>query len=147
MVVFSSVALLWLGAGCATTNSRTTERRLAASGFKVVPATTPAQQQQLATLPAGKVSVVNRNGNAYFVYPDRSQNLLYVGTNPQYDAYQRLLLDDQARKQSLAADAASSNAEILNAEATAVSNAPWGFVGEGVVVGDPWGVWGPWPFY
>ena len=123
------------------------ESRLAASGFKVVPATTAAQQQQLSTLPAGKISVVNRNGKAYFVYPDRSQNALYVGANAQYDAYQRMLLDDQARQQSLEADAASTNAEILNADATVVSNAPWGVLGEGAVVGDPWGVWGPWPFY
>ena len=32
-------------------------------GFKAVPATTPQQQQQMATLPPDKISVVRRDGN------------------------------------------------------------------------------------
>ena len=63
---------------------------LLAAGFKVIPATTPDQQQQLKTLPAGKVSAVRRKGQNYFVYPVHARNILYVGKNTQYLAYQQL---------------------------------------------------------
>lgn len=139
---FSSVLLsLWvlvtLGSGCATTSKRQTESMLAASGFKVIPVTTPAQERQMATLPAGKISVVKRNGEVFFVYPDSAQKQLYVGRDAQYDAYQNLLLNQQAQQESLAASEAASNAAALNAEANLISSEPWGSV-------DPWGVFGVW---
>lgn len=124
--------LLWgAGAGCAT-RPATTERYLAASGFKVIPATTPEQLQHLNTLPSGKISVVQRQGQVYFIYPDRAQKQLYVGNNAQYSAYQNLLLNEKNLQQGLQAQRDETNAEILNAEATAIGN-------------DPWAVWGVWP--
>lgn len=122
--------LTWM-AGCAT-NSRRTEGYLAASGFKVMPATTPEQLQQLKTLPDKKITVVKRNGQVYFVYPDKAQNQLYIGQNPQYSKYQSLLLSQQALQEGLQADQNAANAEVLNAEATAFS-------------ADPWAVYGVWP--
>lgn len=130
------LALLILGSGCATPK-RQTESMLAASGFKVIPVTTAAQQQQLNTLPSGKISVIKRQGKVFFVYPDQNQKQLYVGQNAQYDAYQNLLLNRQAMQESLAASQASSNAEALNAEANIISSEPWGAY-------DPWGVFGVW---
>jgi len=122
--------------GCAT-SPRRTESMLAASGFKVIPVTTPEQQKQLATLPSGKISVIKRQGKVFFVYPDSNQKQLYVGQDAQYDAYQNLLLNREAMQESIAASQAASNAAALNAEANIVSSEPWGFY-------DPWVVFGPW---
>lgn len=122
--------LSWIS-GCAT-NPRRTEGYLAASGFKVMPATTPEQLQQLNTLPNEKITVVKRQGQVYFVYPDKAQNQLYIGQNAQYSAYQNLLLSQKALQQGLQADQNAANAEVLNAEATAIS-------------ADPWAVYGVWP--
>ena len=120
------VWVLLLNLGCATTSKQTTERMLAASGFKVVPVTTPDQQKQLATLPKGKISVIKRQGKVFFIYPDSSQKQLYVGLNAQYSAYQKLLLNREAMEASLEAANAANNAEALNAQATIISNDPWG---------------------
>ena len=94
LMILGAVALMALATGCATSKEKQavqqTEKMLLASGFKIIPATTPDQQQQLKTLPAGRVSAVRRKGQAYFVYPVHAQNILYVGKNAQYLAYQQL---------------------------------------------------------
>ena len=118
-------------AGCAT-SPRGTERDLAASGFQVVPATTPEQLRQLNTLPNERISVINRQGEVYFVYPDRAKNQLYVGRNAQYSAYQNLLLNQKAQTEALQTERDATNAEIINTEATALSD-------------DPWAAFGVWP--
>jgi hypothetical protein len=80
-------------AGCATSAQRAAtqqkEDMLQAAGFRIISATTPAQQQLLKALPTGRVSAVQRKGQVYFVYPVHAKDLLYVGTNPQYLAYQQ----------------------------------------------------------
>ncbi|MFO1459383.1 MAG: hypothetical protein U1G08_08230 [Verrucomicrobiota bacterium] len=129
--LFLLSVLLAFAPGCATGKGQT-ERYLAASGFKVMPATTPEQLQQLNTLPNTKISVIKRQGQVYFVYPDKAQKQLYIGRNAQYSAYQNLLLNEKSMQQGLQADQDATNAEIINAEATAISN-------------DPWAAWGVWP--
>jgi len=66
---------------------------LTQSGFKEVRAITPSQQQQISTLPPDKVSVVKRQGKIYYVYPDPSRNLLFVGNKTQYQAFKQALSD------------------------------------------------------
>ena len=94
LVVLVCTALVALPTGCATSKEqRPAQQRqemLLAAGFKVIPATTPDQQQQIKTLPAGRVSAVRRKGQVYFVYPVHARNVLYVGKNAQYLAYQQL---------------------------------------------------------
>jgi hypothetical protein len=79
--------------GCATSKQQQgvqqKEDLLQAAGFKLIPATTPEQQQMLKTLPNTRVSAVRRKGQVYFVFPARSQAALYVGQNAQYLAYQQ----------------------------------------------------------
>jgi hypothetical protein len=101
-VILGAAALVALATGCATPKEKQatqqqTESMLLASGFKVVPATTPDQQQQIKTLPAGRISAVNRSGKAYFVYPVHAKNILYVGNNNQYLAYQQLAQQSQVQ--------------------------------------------------
>jgi hypothetical protein len=94
MLTIGGAALLALAVGCATTQ-QTTGSMLSAAGFKIVPASTPEQQARLRTLPAQRVSRVQRDGKEYFVYPDVTQNVLYVGRNAQYQQYQRLREQNQ----------------------------------------------------
>jgi hypothetical protein len=118
MVLSVSVvlALLALAIGCSTTKE--TENLLSAAGFKTMPATTAQQQAHLKTLPPNKVTSVVRDGKTYFVFPDAKAQVLYVGQQAQYDAYQKLRLEKQMAQEQL--EAAEGNAS-----------------------GD-WGAWGDW---
>ena len=60
--------------------------------------------------------MVQRDGEEYFVYPDVTQNVLYVGQNSQYQRYQQLREQNQLAQEQL-------NAAELNAD---------------------WGAWGAW---
>ena len=86
-------AVMALLTGCATSPVKRTEDMLTQSGFKEVRAITPSQQQQISTLPPDKVSVVKRQGKIYYVYPDPSRNLLFVGNKTQYQAFKQALSD------------------------------------------------------
>jgi hypothetical protein len=85
------VTIVSLLAGCATTSSPQAENALLSAGFKTRVATTAKQQEELRTLPEGKVSLVRQNGKTFYVYPDPPQNRLYVGTKTQRQAYKRLI--------------------------------------------------------
>jgi hypothetical protein len=112
--MIGSATLLALVVGCATTIR--TEDLLSAAGFKIVPATTPELQARLKAIPADKLTMVQRDGKEYFVFPDVTQNVLYVGQNGQYQRYQQLRLQNQLAQEQL-------NAAELNAD---------------------WGAWGTW---
>ena len=112
--IINVAALLALVAGCSTTKK--TEELLSAANFNIVPATTPAQQERLKTLPAQKVTLVKRGGWDYFVYPDVKQNILYVGGDSEFQRYQQLRVRSEMAQEQL--DAADSE--------------------------DDWGAWGPW---
>ena len=114
--IVGTVALLALGVGCTTTKSR--ENLLSAAGFKIVPAATPEQKAHLQTLPADKVTMVQREGKTYFVFPDRKQQVLYVGQQEQYNEYQKLRMQNQLAEEQM-------NAAELNSEPA-------------------WGMWGGW---
>jgi hypothetical protein len=84
------IALLTLAVGCA--NTQHTENLLSAAGFRTVIANTPQRQKQLKALPPDKVTLVQRNGNTYYVYADPANNQAFVGTPSQYQKYQQLRL-------------------------------------------------------
>lgn len=67
---------------------------LKAAGFKTVAARTDKQIAHLPTLPAGEVTVVERTGKRYYVYPDAANNQLLVGTAKEYQAYLKLRADN-----------------------------------------------------
>ena len=110
------VALMALATGCATTKQ--TENMLSAAGFKIMPATTPDQQAHLKSLPAHKVTMVQREGKTYFAYPDQKQQVLYVGQQAQYNEYQKLRMQNQLAEEEM-------KAAEMNAESS-------------------WGMWGGW---
>jgi hypothetical protein len=63
---------------------------LAASGFKVITPKTTAQKQKLQNLPPGKVTMVQKGGKTYYIFPDPAHNQAYVGGPKQYRHYQEL---------------------------------------------------------
>jgi len=89
--------------GCATTQTtmQNRESMLAASGFKTITPKTAAQKQKLQNLPPGKVTMIQKNGKTYYIFPDPAHNLAYVGGPKQYRQYQQLRTDNRLAKESL----------------------------------------------
>lgn len=104
LIYFTSVASLFaLLIGCAgtQTSAQNRESMLVASGFKMITPKTAAQKQKLQNLPAGKVTMVRKNGKTYYIFPDPAQNVAYVGGPNQYQQYQQLRADNRLAKESL----------------------------------------------
>ena len=89
--MISAAALLLLTIGCASTSTSTQnkESMLVASGFKVITPKTAAQQQKLQNLPAGKVTMIQKGGKTYYIFPDPANNRACVGRPREYQAYQQ----------------------------------------------------------
>ena len=122
------VACTVLLAGCATTQSSTQNREsmLVAAGFKVITPKTAAQQQKLQALPPGKVTMIQKNGKTYYVFPDPANNQAYVGGPREYQAYQQLRAENKLSKE-----------DLETAEMYQDSEMQWSLWGGGE------GVWGP----
>jgi hypothetical protein len=96
VLVVAASMLLALATGCSTTKrTQHTVELLMSSGFKVVAATTPAQQTKLQTLRPGKITPVKRDGKTWYIYPDAAGRKLYVGNPTQYQNYRQALEDDR----------------------------------------------------
>jgi hypothetical protein len=98
------------------------ENQLAAAGFVMKPANTPQRQTMLAKLPAHQFVIrTGQNGTLHYVWADPLVcDCLYLGTQANYDQFQKYQLQQQiATQQQLAA--------ITYADS-----------------GWDWGAWGPW---
>jgi hypothetical protein len=113
--LLAAVVLMAVAIGCSTTKEK--ENMLSAAGFKMVPANTPERQAHLTSLPAGKITPVQREGTTYYTFPDPKNNVLYVGREQQYQKYQQLRYQKQLADEQLEAAQMNENA---------------------------WGAWGPW---
>ena len=100
--------------GCSSTHQK--ENMLSAAGFKAIPANSPQRQEHLNSLPDDKLTAANLNGHNYFVFPNRSENILFVGQESQYQQYQRMRFENNLPE-----------ATVNTAE-----------------VGDHWTEWGAW---
>jgi len=89
---------------CATSQTSTQNREsmLVASGFKVITPKTAAQKQKLQNLPPGKVTMIQKGGKTYYIFPDPAHNQAYVGGPNEYGAYQATRADNKLAKESLA---------------------------------------------
>jgi hypothetical protein len=92
-----------LSIGCAGTQTsmQNRESMLVASGFKTITPKTAAQKQKLQNFPPGKVTMIQKNGKTYYIFPDPAHNLAYVGGPKQYRQYQALRTDNRLAKESL----------------------------------------------
>jgi|SRR5882724_3834941 len=119
------VAVVVAAGGCATLQQRTlgTEEVLSAAGFQMKSADTPERMTTLHTLPPRTLVPQTRDGEVHYVYADPDVcKCLYVGTEAQYQQYERFLLQKElADKQLRAAQ------DYWNARSTwgAVDAWPW----------------------
>ena len=113
---------------CSTTQTSTQnkESTLVASGFKTITPKTAAQQQKLRNLPPGKVTMIQKKGKTYYIFPDPANNRAYVGGPRQYQAYQQLRAENKLTKE-----------DLETAEMYQDSEMQWSLWGGGE------GVWGP----
>jgi hypothetical protein len=113
---------------CSTTQTSTQnkESMLVASGFKTITPKTGAQQQKLQNLPPGKVTMIQKKGKTYYIFPDPANNRAYIGGPRQYQAYQQLRAENKLTKE-----------DLETAEMYQDSEMQWSLWGGGE------GVWGP----
>jgi hypothetical protein len=112
--LIGAFALLALAVGCTSTQTQTQskENLLVAAGFKVIVPRTAAQQQKLQALPADKVTLVQKDGKTYYVFPDVANNQAYVGDPTQYQAYQQLRLANKLANENLEAAEMNQDASM-----------------------------------
>jgi len=125
MVALAGVVIA-LG-GCATIQRHATlhtEQFLAAAGFVMKLGDTPEKLASLQALKPRTLVPQEREGRLYYVYADpEACRCLYVGTEAQYQEYQRLVLAQRRADEELMA-AQNNLSATLN-----------------------WGIWDPWPWY
>ena len=99
------IALLTLAVGCTMTQTETEhkEKLLIAAGFKVIVPRTAAQEQKLKALPSDRLTLVQKDGKTYYVFPDAANNQAYVGGPTQYQAYSQIRAEIHFRNESLEA--------------------------------------------
>ena len=107
-------ALVALAVGCTSmqTQTQSKENLLIAAGFKVIVPRTAAQKQKLQALPAGKVTMVQKSGKTYYVFPDAANNQAYVGDPTQYQAYKQLRLANKLANENLEAAEMNQDASM-----------------------------------
>ncbi len=77
-------------AGAAVPAPPVDETELLGLGFKVLVATTTAQQDWVRRMAPGQIRAMQRTGKKYFIYPDAARNQVYVGGPKEYEAYRQL---------------------------------------------------------
>ena len=80
--------------------------------FPCVGPSTAAQQQKLQALPAGKVTLVQKDRKTYYVFPDAANNQAYVGGPTQYQAYKQLRLANKLANENLEAAEMNQDASM-----------------------------------
>jgi hypothetical protein len=101
--LIGAFAVLTLAAGCTSMQTQNKEKFLIAAGFKVIVPRTAAQQQTIKALPSDRVTLVQKDGKTYYVFPDAANNQAYVGGPTQYQAYRQIRTAIQFRNESLEA--------------------------------------------
>ena len=77
-------------AGAAAPAPPVDDAELLGLGFKVLVATTTAQQDWVRRMAPGQIRAMQRTGKKYFLYPDAAKNQVYVGGPKEYEAYRQL---------------------------------------------------------
>ncbi|MBS0379497.1 MAG: hypothetical protein JSS29_13490 [Proteobacteria bacterium] len=115
------VALAVVSCQSAPPNFGAYEDQLAAAGFLMKPANTPARQQMLSRLPPHTFLIRSNGGVTHYVYADPLVcDCLYVGTQQAYDQYRATQMQENlASERQLAA--------------LTYDDAAWS-----------WNAWGPW---
>jgi hypothetical protein len=133
LVVAVAIAMV----GCATSSQTSTQNKesmLVASGFKTITPKTAAQKQKLQNLPPGKVTMVQKKGKTYYIFPDPAQNQAYVGGPKEYQEFQQLRAEKKLANENLETAEMYQDAE-MNWGGWGGWGAGWGPMGMGVGMG------------
>ena len=106
--------------GCASIANQSamdTERRLSAAGFQMKLADTPEKMARLKTMTERKIVPTTMDGRTVFVYADATScKCVYVGSEANYQAYQRLSIQQNiVNEQRATAEAAQASEMNWNA--------------------------------
>ena len=124
IAIFGMCAAL---AACTSPQQRIENKEdlLSASGFKVIPANTPARQSALFTLPPHQFIREIKNGQVRYAYADPTVcGCLYVGDQAAFGTYRQNVFNQNI-----------ANEQLMAANDYAMASWDWG----------PWG--GPWGGY
>ncbi|MGO4396499.1 hypothetical protein AB4Z46_34660 [Variovorax sp. M-6] len=116
-ITFKTVAamfLISLAAACATSNPEHLDTAIAA-GFKIVTPINADQKAIFAKLPKNTITPVNYRGATYYVLPDSSNGMAYVGSSAQYSVYREMRYQKQM-----------SNEDLKEAQIDELNNMNWG---------------------
>ena len=102
-ITATAIGLCVLLTGCATDGRSQRENLLVTAGFRNILATTPQQKTLLASLPPDGMSVVQKNGKSWYVYPNIPKGSAYVGTPEQALAYRNLAMAQRMSDRNLEA--------------------------------------------
>jgi hypothetical protein len=126
--LFFVLFLLVTIVGCAAIQANKTqeqEQLLSAAGFIMVPATTPAELENLNTLTPHKVLFSVKDNKPLYWYADPTNcRCVYTGDQQAYQRYERLLTESQIADE--VEDAAISN-EVAEANMWGWMGSPWGW--------------------
>jgi len=115
-IFLTSIAIVCavLSVGCASTQTTTQNREsmLVASGFKVITPKTTTQKQKLQNLTPGKVTMIQKAGKTYYIFPDPAHNQAYVGRPKEYQTYLQMRADNKLAKESLETAEMSQDASM-----------------------------------
>jgi hypothetical protein len=99
--ITAACTVLLLSCASTQTSTQNRESMLVASGFKVITPKTAAQQQKLQNLPPGKVTMIQKGGKTYYIFPDPANNRAYVGRPKEYQAYLQLRATNKLASENL----------------------------------------------
>jgi hypothetical protein len=110
--IMAACTALLVNCASTSTSTQNKESMLVASGFKVITPKTPAQQQKLQNLPPGKVTMIQKNGKTYYIFPDPANNRAYVGRPREYQTYLQMRTDKKLARESLETAETYQDAEM-----------------------------------
>lgn len=117
------MALIGLGVAGCVTDTQNKENMLAAAGFRVRPADTPAKVASLKSLPPHKFTVQLQNGQPVYLYADPTVcGCIYYGNQDNYGSYQQMMFQQRlANQQQMTA-----MMNQMTAQQMAFDYGPWG---------------------
>jgi hypothetical protein len=97
--------------GCASQNS---ESLLSAAGFRSHTPSTPTQIALFSQMVPYRIERRVRAGGVYYTYADKQNNLVYIGTESEYQRYKQLGQQQSIAQSQLDFTGMSERAELYN---------------------------------
>ena len=96
-----------------------TEDMLAAAGFKMKLADTPAKLAHLQTMPQHTLRPLQRNDKVYYAYADADGcKCLYLGSQAAYRSYEQIALEAREVREEKQAAVTNEDAAIIDYDAS-----------------------------